>query len=382
MKLAYINFILSNSVIGLEKKIKEQSRCAPDNIDFFLLNRFITDRHGKLNFVKIKGARNYSEYLFRKFSLVEKSINLQEYDYIIMRYPFVDRTSLDFVKKYNVVSEHHSDEIDELKSSLINKSSIHVKLVSFLRLLLEYKYGKTYRENCKGIIAVTDETRCKEIAKIRANIPSITIPNGVDVEAITRTGFRVLRTKNLNMIFVASILHPWHGLKRILVSLDKYKGDFNIKLHIIGDIQNSLLKLPSKVKVINHGVKDGAELDEIFSRGNIGISTMALYVKKLKEAASLKTREYTARGIPFMLAYDDPDLNDVDNNHRFYLKVPNNDGVVDIERVITFTETLSDKYLIPSELSSYMRKYAFEKMDWKHKMKKYVEFCEQLDLNK
>ena len=382
MKLAYINFILSNSVIGLEKKIREQSRCAPDNIDFFLLNRFITDRHGKLNFVKIKGARNYSEYLFRKFSLLEKSIKLQEYDYIIMRYPFVDRSSLEFVKKYKVVSEHHSDEIDELKASLINKSPSHVKMVSFLRLFLEYKYGKAYRENCKGIIAVTDETRCKEIAKIRTKIPSITIPNGVDVEAIKRTGFKVLHKKNLNMIFVASILHPWHGLKRVLVSLDKYRGDFNIKLHIIGDIQTSLLKLSSNGKVINHGVKDGAELDQIFSRGNIGISTMALYVKKLNEAASLKTREYTARGIPFILAYDDPDLSEVDEDKGFYLKVANNDEMIELDNVISFLKNVSEKYDTPSQLSDYMRKYAFEKMDWRQKMKKYVEFCEHLDSNR
>ena len=196
------------------------------------------------------------------------------------------------------------------------------------------------------------------------------------------TTFRPLKTRGLNLIFIASTIHPWHGLQRILASLNKYTGEYNINLHVIGDIRTSIFKFPSRARVIFHGVKDGVELDQIFSRGNLAISTMALHLKKLNEAASLKTREYTARGIPFILGYDDPDLDDVDSNHRFYLKVPNNNAVVDIEKLITFAERLSVKYRTPSELSSYMREYAFEKMDWKYKMKRYVEFCEQLDLSK
>jgi len=382
MKIAYVNLILSSSVLGLHKKIREQSRCAPGNIDFYLLNRFENGRYDRVNLVKIPGNIKAYDYLLRKFVLIEQSIQLDKYDVVILRYPFVDKSSIDFVKKYNIVSEHHSEEIYELKSNLINQSPTRLKLVSLARLILEYKYGMIYREQCRGIIAVTNEIRYQEIAKVKSQIPSIAISNGVDVESIKMTTFRPLKTRDLNLIFISSILHPWHGLQRILISLDKYKGEYNINLHVIGDIKTSILKFPSRAKVIFHGMKDGVELDQVFSRGNLAISTMALHLKKLNEAASLKTREYTARGIPFILGYDDPDLDDVDSNHRFYLKVPNNDAVVDIEKLITFAERLSIKYLTPSELSSYMRKYAFEKMDWKHKMKRYVEFCEQLDLSK
>ena len=382
MKIAYVNLILSTSVLGLHKKIREQSKCAPGNIDFYLLNRFENGRYDRVKLVKIHGNKKAYDYLLRKFILIEKSIQLDQYDVVILRYPFVDKSSIDFAKKHNIISEHHSEEIYELKSNLINKSPTRLKLLSLARLILEYKYGMIYREQCRGIVAVTNEIRHKEVAKVKSHIPSIAISNGVDVESIKMTTFRPLKTRDLNLIFIASTLHPWHGLQRILISLNKYKGDYNINLHVIGDIRTSIFKFPSKSKVIFHGVKDGLELDQIFSSGNLAISTMALHLKKLNEAASLKTREYTARGIPFILGYDDPDLNDIDRNHRFYLKVPNNDGVVDIERVITFTETLNNKYFIPSELSSYMRKYAFEKMDWKHKMQRYVEFCEQLDLNK
>ena len=378
MKIAYINFILSESVLGLDKKIREQSMCAPDNIDFYLLNRFKDGKHDRIKFVKIKDKRLPYSYLFRKFSLIEKSIHLRSYDYVVLRYPFADKSCIRFAKKYDVISEHHSYEIHELKANLINKSSARIKLISLVRLLLEYKYGTRYREQCKGIIAVTDEIRCKEVAKIKQDLPSIAISNGVDVDAIKMTSYRPLKTRSLNMIFVASNLLPWHGLRRILTSIEKYEGEYDITVHLVGDMKSSIADPLSKGKTIYHGVKDGIELDEIYSKSNVAISTLALHLKNLKEAVSLKTREYTARGIPFILAYDDPDLAEVDEQRKFFLKFPNDKEIVDIDRIVGFLARIAKRYNKPEELSRYMREYAFHKMDWGVKMKKYVEFCRQV----
>jgi hypothetical protein len=285
MKIAYINFILSESVLGLDKKIREQSMCAPDNIDFYLLNRFKDGKHDRVKFVKIEGKILPYNYILRKFSLIEKSIPLRNYDYVVLRYPFADKSCIRFAKKYDVISEHHSYEIHELKANLINKSSARIKLISLVRLLLEYKYGTRYREQCKGIIAVTDEIRCKEVAKIKQDLPSIAISNGVDVDAIKMTSYRPLKTRSLNMIFVASNLLPWHGLRRILTSIEKYEGEYDITVHLVGDMKSSIADPLSKGKTIYHGVKDGIELDEIYSKSNVAISTLALH-----RAASKKSQ--------------------------------------------------------------------------------------------
>jgi glycosyltransferase involved in cell wall biosynthesis len=378
MKIAYINFILSRSVLGLDKKIREQSRCAPGNIDFYLLNRFKDINHGQIKFVKIKGRILPYNYVLQKFLLIEKSIPLRNYDYVVLRYPFADKSCIRFAKEYDVISEHHSYEIHELKANLINKSSTRIKLISFVRLLLEYRYGTKYREQCKGIIAVTDEIRCKEVAKVKKYLPSIAISNGVDVDAIKMTSYRPLRKRNLNMIFVASNPLPWHGLNRILTSIEKYEGAYDITVHIVGDMKSSTMNALSKGKTIYHGVKDGIELDEIYARSNVAISTLALHLKNLKEAASLKTREYTARGIPFILAYDDPDLAEVDEQRKFFLKFANDNEIVDIDRIVDFLVRIAKRYKEPDELSQYMREYAFHRMDWGVKMKKYVEFCSQV----
>lgn len=378
MKIAYINFILSENVLGLDKKIREQSKCAPDNIDFYLLNRFKDSKHDRIKFVKINDKILPYNYVLQKFSLIERSIHLDCYDYVILRYPFADKSCLRFARKYNVISEHHSSEMHELKANLINKSSARIKLISLVRLLLEYRYGTRYREQCKGIIAVTDEIRCKEIAKVKKYLPSIVISNGVDVDAIKMTSFRPLKTKNLNMIFVASNPLPWHGLKRILTSIEKYKGAYDITVHLVGEMKSFGVNPLSRGKTICHGVRDGIELDEIYAKSNVAISTLALHLKNLVEASSLKTREYTARGIPFILAYDDPDLAEVDEKRKFFLKFPNDKEIVDIDRIISFLAIIAKRYSKPDQLSRYMREYALHRMDWGVKMKKYVEFCSQV----
>ena len=110
----------------------------------------------------------------------------------------------------------------------------------------------------------------------------------------------------------------------------------------------------------------------------MAVSTMGLYLKKLREAASLKTREYTARGIPFVLAYDDVDLGEVDEDKKFFLKLPNRDEGIQVQDIIGFLEGINKKFAKPSELSEYMRQYAFENMDWRPKMKRYLEFCKEI----
>lgn len=379
MRIAYVNFILTKRLVGVEKKVSEQASCSPKDFDFFLLNRFVDGQNGRVNLVKINGGRNYYDYLFRKFDLIEKSIDLSSYDLILIRYPLADRTYRQFVQKYNVISEHHSDEIPELKSNILGKSPIHLKLASFVRLFLEYKYGRNYRGKCKGIISITDELRHKETARIKAQIPSITIPNGIDVEAITKTGFKKPDGGSLDLIFVASRFSPWDGLERVIASIENYTGPRTIRLHIVGDIKPSDTGTPQRKNIIYHGIKRGAELDQVFSEANMAVSTMGLYLKKLREAASLKTREYTARGIPFMLAYDDVDLGEVDENRKFFLKLPNRGERLQVQDIIGFLEDVNGKFAKPSELSEYMRQYAFENMDWRPKMKRYLEFCNEIE---
>ena len=76
--------------------------------------------------------------------------------------------------------------------------------------------------------------------------------------------------------------------------------------------------------------------------------------------------------------HDDPDLAEVDEKRKFFLKFPNDKEIVDIDRIISFLAIIAKRYSKPDQLSRYMREYALHRMDWGVKMKKYVEFCSQV----
>ena len=97
----------------------------------------------------------------------------------------------------------------------------------------------------------------------------------------------------------------------------------------------------------------------------------------MQEACTLKTREYTARGLPFIIGHRDPDLVSVPSDRRFFLSVPPDDSPVDIDRVISFARSLNDDEAVPA-LAKYMRAYAFAHLDWKPKVQRYVDFCESV----
>ena len=101
---------------------------------------------------------------------------------------------------------------------------------------------------------------------------------------------------------------------------------------------------------------------------HFGVATLGLYRKGLNQTTTIKVREYTAQGLPFFYAYSDPDLNE--ESKEFALEFPNDNSIIDMEKIIEFArKALEDK-----GLPQKMRKYAEEHLDYEVKMKKlYVE---------
>ncbi len=53
------------------------------------------------------------------------------------------------------------------------------------------------------------------------------------------------------------------------------------------------------------GPKMGIELDQEFQSADLGMGTLGMHRKGLTSGSVLKLREYTARGIPSVIGYDD-----------------------------------------------------------------------------
>jgi len=145
----------------------------------------------------------------------------------------------------------------------------------------------------------------------------------------------------------------------------------HVELHIVGDGEEvpALEQLARSLDVFKqvhfHGPLSGHALDEQFDLADIGVGTLGLHRKGVKLDSSLKHREYVARGLPFVMAGTDTDLQ---GDLSFVMKAPANDEPIALGEIIQrFSQY--DMHTLASE----MRSYAEAHLSWQIKMKSFIE---------
>jgi len=385
VNIAHITFMsamapgVQNRIIGMAQGLRRLNR--PEEVDFYFLNNKKNAQNNGVRFVSFREKPfplNFYDRLFHRFDLIEKNIDLKSYDYIILRYPKADASGIDFMTRYKVITEHHTLELRYSKSFLDADISISLRVAKIIRLKQENDYGHKILKNAHGIIGVTDEIRAFELGRTGRSIPSTAIPNGVSVDRINFTGFRPFDGKKLHLVMITSSSYPWNGLDRIISGINRYSGNVDIRLHLIGRITRHDIKYSGLdfSKVDFHGYQTGDKLDYLMQEMNLAFSPLALYRVGMIEACTLKIREYTARGIPFVLAYKDTDLRHVDEDGKFYLECENTDQPIDMDQIICFAEEMSRHGRAASDM---MRNYAKQHMDWCSKMDQYLDFVKQIN---
>ena len=377
MKIAYINFFPGEVLVGFHKKIAGQARAARElglDMDFVILNDTLEEERDDIRYIKVRyhfqnGILKKMEQAFFKYKLISHAIDLNSYDMIILRYPWVDDlTCRKFYEAlgHKIITEHHTNELSELKLSRKKDRSF------FLRYFLEKRNAPAMLSKVAGIIGVTDEIRRIEIDKSGPK-PSAVISNGISTSKVALTSFSPFNGKDLKMICIVSQAAPWHGLDRLLLGLKRYRGDVHITVSVLGNIDSvfdeAIRNMDNpRVTIDTPGMKYGDDLSVYFSMATIAMSSLGLYMNNMKEACVLKSREYVARGIPFIYAYDDPDIPD---DCGFALKLPNDDTPIDLNRVIDFACRISKE----KNLAEEMRRFAREHLDWRIKVKQMYDFA-------
>lgn len=237
-----------------------------------------------------------------------------------------------------------------------------LKFTSKLVLLIEKLSRRRFRKYVTGILTITPH-------KTIFGVPTIEISNGIDPSSIKI----VEKNKSndyINLIGVASMAH-WHGYDRLIEGFRDYysKPTNNRKIffHIVGDNDNpESLRYKELVKRYNlseyiffYGRKSGEELDVIFDKADIAVGSLACHRKKIKDAKSLKNREYCARGLPFF--YSETDIEFEGKN--FVFKVPADETSINTEKIFEF---ISHHNFNTNEI----RKYAVENLGWEKQYQK------------
>lgn len=186
---------------------------------------------------------------------------------------------------------------------------------------------------------------------------AVNISNGIDLEMIPARN-RKPDPNAVHILALASMSY-WHGYDRLIRSLAEYKGPHNVKIHMVGGNDGGSIpewkalteELGLQDQVVFHGSKSGPELDEMFDLCDVGVNSLGMYRKNFSVTSELKSREYAARGLPFICSVDDPALEHTDE--PLWLRVPNDDSIPDMEKILDFALAMRQDEACVEKLRSY-----------------------------
>ena len=362
--------------------------CREFEIQFKGINIFVSEKvdesilhNHNLDYFELKELNSRSPKIFTNIRMIKalssirpifqaayKEIHLFKPNIIILRYHMLEIPAPFNPKKVKrnifFISEHNTKELEEL-SNIFN---FRMLPVAFERIK-----ARRFFKNVDAVIGVTSEIAKYEIKRARRNIPYFVLTNGIDVNNYSIKNYSKFRGNKLRMIFVSSFTGRWQGIDRLLKGVNNYRGNISLEINIVGsveqDIKDLIKSLNLEQKIIFHEAKFGKDLNEVFDSMHIAIGTLAMHRKNLKYGATLKAREYMARGIPFVISYIDEDIA---QDFPLVLRVPSDDSPVDMEKIIKFTKRVYKKYGVV--IPTIMRNYAAEKMDYKVKVKGLLDF--------
>ncbi len=175
-------------------------------------------------------------------------------------------------------------------------------------------------------------------------IPTIRAINCTKVDDIKIPIRKFYRQDNvINMVAVASV-EFYYGYDRLLQGIsDYYKSenyDTDVHFHLAGN-GNEIPNLKAMCKKLNieshvtfYGYIKGKELDDLYEIADVGIDGFGGHRKDDFYFGTLKSREYMAKGIPFVTEYPLPD--NISPIYRYILKVPADESAIDVKAIIDF----------------------------------------------
>ena len=251
------------------------------------INRNI--RHGMISslFSKLMHKITYYKWLKK---------NEKKYDILVLRYSGYNVLQYLFIKACQkpVYLVSHTLILPELAA---NKS-----IGGAIRTFTEFIIGAFSLKVADGLIGVTNEIVLND--KSRINSPkknSHIYPNGI---LYKEEKLEDKRSNKIEILFVASYFATWHGLDLLLSDLINSKENF--LLHIVGNMPDNYYQMiGSDQRVIVHGILEKNQVAELSKRCHVGLSSFALFRKKMNEACTLKVREYLRLGLPVYAGHRD-----------------------------------------------------------------------------
>lgn len=224
--------------------------------------------------------------------------NAKRYDVIVLRHnlgdPFEFIASF-FIGRY--VTMHHTLEMEEARTL--------TGMAGRIQSWIEERLGRRVLERAAGVVGVTGEIVAHEQARIAASLPAHVYPNGIDLSE--HPAIADDRDAMPRFLFVAAQFSAWHGLDRVIAALAENRA--SCEVHVVGRCSGEQLEAMGKdPRFVCHGELSIGQIRKLSERMDVGLSSLALERKGMREACTLKVREYLAGGLPVYSGHIDAAL--------------------------------------------------------------------------
>lgn len=368
----YANFRVYDETVGITQKVKKQieafqelgydviySGYLEDGVAIFdstgniLVKKKFFLKNGKINHI----LRRYMLLLLCKDYFLKNDVEL-EFSYL--RYHFFDSFYINLLKvlkkkSKKVIIEAHSYPVF-VKKDKFNPIKI-----------LDEIYSKKAHKYCDYIASMTN-------LKTICGIPTYEIENTLNIDDFKIKEYK--RVENKFIFINVAFENITHGLDRLIKGISNYyktiykTTSVDIELLLIGEYSNSTkklvedLSLSEKVKFL--GKMKRNEIDTYIDEAHFAVGSMGNHRANSYYGSALKTKEYIARGIPFVYGWEERIL----INFPFAYKVPLNEEPVDIKKILEFYRKIENK-----DLAIKMRKFLEENnRSWQQQFYELLKF--------
>jgi len=370
-KLVFIIFHGIREGDGVSNKIQSQINAFKNNnyiVDFSYLvqeDGFLKKRYYNDTLIETAKDRYYSQkygYKYRYNALFKKIIE-QNANAVYIRYThFANPIFILFLSK---LKKKNIKILLEIPTYPYDNEYIDVKKIKQKLFIQTEKISRQlFKYYCDKIITLSSDKKI-------FGTDTIIISNGIDIDTISIKKTEQ-NTDEYRLMGVAD-LRFWHGFDRVIAGLNDYYSDENNKtkvyFDIIGDRNNKesneykeMVEIFGLEEYVTfNGVVKTTDLGPFYDQADLAVGSLGIHRKELKEAKSIKSREYCAKGIPFIYAGIDIDFDD----KKFILKAPADDSNININKIIAFLEE--------NEVSKEEeRKYAEDYLTWNFQIKKII----------
>ncbi len=363
MKMIYLaNFfsIMNENDIGVWKKVFSQTRAFAELGYEPLLIMFDDFRVYKADYMTHQKEICYFSSIKKTYEYVLQILKEISPELIYIRYRFIVNHYIN--EFYQSLSESFNTCICEIPTypydDEFKKNSADLIIDQYYRIHL--------KDYFKFIVSYGIHTEI-------LGLPTISISNGIDLKEISRKKVSD-KKKKINLVAMAS-MNFWHGFDRVLEGLYQYYQNdptHRIEFYMIGkgpesDRYHCLIKKYKLNQYVHEMgiINDQKRLKEIFDDMDIAIGSVGMHRANCEVASPIKAAEYCARGIPFVIGYNDISF---DEKFEYILKVNRSEEPINIEKILAFYQKLDlDK------AANDMHQYAEEKLTWTGQMKKVLD---------